>query len=79
MQGYYNGSYSEIQVAQSPDWTPSAIVNRGLEMLEFLELRWGKSLGTREDKLKLLDRDGIEILGERSSSEQGSSERAGGL
>ncbi len=69
LQGYYNGSYSEIQVAQSTDWTPRSILGRGVEMLDFLESRWGKSLGTREDKLKLLNLDGIQMIDESNSSE----------
>ena len=36
VKGYYNGSYSEIAVAQASDWTPEAILKRGLEMLDFL-------------------------------------------
>jgi hypothetical protein len=52
--GYYNGSHSEIAVAQYPDWTPDLILARGLEMLDFLECRWKVPLGSRETKVKLL-------------------------
>lgn len=38
--GYYNGSYSEIEVAQQKEWTPDAIKERGLLMLKFMEERW---------------------------------------
>ena len=39
--GFFNGSYSEIEVAgYSPDWTPQKILKRGEKMLEFLERRW---------------------------------------
>ncbi len=55
IRGYFNGSYSEIAVAQFSDWTPESIKKRGLDMLDFLESRWDVSLGTREDKLKLLN------------------------
>lgn len=54
VKGYYNGSYSEIVVAQASDWTPEAILKRGLEMLEFLEGRWSISLGSQSDKIRFL-------------------------
>jgi Protein of unknown function (DUF1524) len=60
VKGYYNGSYSEIAVAQASDWTPNAILKRGLEMLEFLEGEWGVSLGSQVDKIKFL---GLEFSG----------------
>jgi uncharacterized protein with ParB-like and HNH nuclease domain len=55
VQGYYNGSYSEIQVAQHQDWTPEMIKARGLKMLGFLEKHWNISLGSPEEKLQFLD------------------------
>lgn len=57
IRGYFNGSYSEIAVAQYSDWTPESVEKRGLEMLSFLESRWSVSLGTPEAKLKLLNLD----------------------
>jgi len=59
-KGYFNGSYSEIAVAQSEDWTPKEILKRGLEMLDFLEGRWAISLGSRTEKLKLLNLEFLE-------------------
>ena len=38
--GYYNGSYSEIEVAKQAEWTPEQIKERGLSMLQFMEERW---------------------------------------
>lgn len=38
--GYYNGSYSEIEVAKQEEWTPEEIKKRGLLMLQFMEERW---------------------------------------
>jgi hypothetical protein len=55
VQGYYNGSYSEIQVAQFQDWTPEMIKDRGLSMLKFLEERWDISLGSEDEKLQFLN------------------------
>jgi uncharacterized protein with ParB-like and HNH nuclease domain len=52
--GYKNGSHSERRVAVIEDWTPEAILDRGLLLLKFMEKRWDISLGTREDKVRLL-------------------------
>lgn len=38
--GYYNGSYSEIEVAKKSEWTVEEIKERGLLMLQFMEERW---------------------------------------
>ncbi len=46
--GYYNGSYSEIEVSKQTEWTPEQIKERGLLMLQFMEDRW---------KFKFSDRD----------------------
>ena len=60
--GYYNGSYSEIEVAQEPDWTPLAIRTRGLKMVEFLENHWSISLGSQSDKTRFLC---LEFMGDQ--------------
>ena len=39
--GFFNGSYSEIEVSTYENWTPKEILVRGIKMLEFLEKRWG--------------------------------------
>lgn len=53
--GYYNGSYSEIEVAKQKEWTPEEIKKRGLFMLRFMEERWKFSFDdwgiTKEDIL----------------------------
>ncbi len=64
VQGYFNGSYSEINVAQRSDWTPTAVLDRGLEVLDFLEKRWSVSLGSRTEKLKLLNLEFLEPVEE---------------
>lgn len=38
--GYFNGSYSEIDVACYTNWTAKEIKERGLKMIDFLEYRW---------------------------------------
>lgn len=57
IKGYYNGSYSEIRVAQYEDWTPESIKDRGLKMVEFLENRWDVSLSSPDEKLQFLSLD----------------------
>jgi len=49
--GFYNGSYSEIEVAElgkDNEWTPGKIYHRSMKMLEFLENRWSVTLEDSE-------------------------------
>jgi uncharacterized protein with ParB-like and HNH nuclease domain len=52
--GFVNGSFSEIDVAQHQVWTPIEILQRGLDMLDFMEKRWDIVLGDNDFKKKLL-------------------------
>lgn len=52
--GFSQGSFSELRIAQSADWTAKEILNRGVELLEFIENRWQVNLGDRATKIKLL-------------------------
>ena len=53
--GYFNGSYSEIEVSKCPEWTAKEIKERGVRMLEFMENRWNISFSDWEiDKVDLL-------------------------
>lgn len=52
--GYRYGSYSENQVAIVSEWTPDAIVERGLQMMSFMEKRWSLTIGDREQKLRAM-------------------------
>ena len=38
--GFCNGSYSEIEVSYNEEWTPNEILDRGKNLIEFLENRW---------------------------------------
>ena len=58
--GYFNGSFSENEVAQNDEWTPKNILERGLKMLSFIEARWNISLGDRNNKLKILQLEFLE-------------------
>ena len=56
--GFFNGSYSEIDVAKNENWTPDEICNRGKELITFLGERWDidfKVWGLDEGKLLQLD------------------------
>lgn len=56
--GFFNGSYSEIDVAQKENWTPNEIYNRGKELIAFLGKRWEIDFevwGFDEAKLLQLD------------------------
>lgn len=54
--GYFNGSYSENEVAEKyTQWTPESIKQRGLDLLNFMEKRWNLSLGDENTKIKLLN------------------------
>ena len=46
--GYFNGSYSEIEVSQFQDWTPNDVLARGIKMLEFMEERWVIEIDKKE-------------------------------
>lgn len=51
--GYKNGSYSELEVAEKEKWTPVEIKERGLKLLKFMENRWN---------IKFKDDEKIDIL-----------------
>ena len=58
-RGYYNGSYSEMEVARYKDWTPQTILERGMHLLDFMEKRWDFIISENEEekynkKLELL-------------------------
>jgi hypothetical protein len=53
--GFSQGSFSELEIAQCPDWTPSTILQRGMKMLRFIEDHWDVRLGSDEDKKALLN------------------------
>jgi len=57
--GYFNGSHSEIAVAQYSIWTANEILDRGLKILDFIEQRWGIQFSSLSDKKKILFLDFI--------------------
>lgn len=52
--GYYNGSAAENEVSLHNEWLANSILDRGLELLRFLEERWNISLGDEAFKVQLL-------------------------
>ena len=44
LNGYFNGSYSELEVAEYNNWTIDEIHDRGVKMLQFIEDRWNINL-----------------------------------
>ncbi|RPD45102.1 DUF262 domain-containing protein [Paracnuella aquatica] len=59
--GYRFGSYSENAISKLESWTPKDILNRGLILLDFMEKRWSIPLGTKEQKIKILNLDFLEV------------------
>lgn len=52
--GYRYGSYSENEVAKNTSWTPMDVLNRGVQLLKFLENRWDFQLGDEQKKIEIL-------------------------
>lgn len=52
--GYIYGGYAENEVGQLENWGPMQILERGLKLLDFLEMRWSLSLGDRQQKIRAL-------------------------
>ena len=52
--GYQNGSYSELDVAQIEKWTPVEIEKRGIRLLDFMERRWKIKLADETKKIDIL-------------------------
>ncbi len=56
--GFFNGSFSEIQVSDCKNWTPHEIFERGIKMLKFMSCRWNinfEDLGISKKNLLQLD------------------------
>ncbi|WP_418501780.1 DUF262 domain-containing protein [Flagellimonas sp.] len=65
--GFFNGSYSEIEVSSKERWTAVEIQERGKKMLSFLEERWNidmKAWRINKDDLLKLDFLNKEIITE---------------
>lgn len=52
--GYRYGSYSENEVALQAEWSAQQILERGINLLDFMEKRWKITIGDRAQKVKAL-------------------------
>jgi len=55
--GYRFGCYAENEVAKEQEWTPEAILKRGLKMLTYMERRWNIEIGDENQKKTMLGLD----------------------
>lgn len=53
-QGYSDGSHSEIEVSNYPDWNADTILERSIKLLEFMEKRWDLKFANETEMAKLL-------------------------
>ena len=53
-QGYSDGSHSEIEVSTYDEWNPDNILERGLNLIEFMEKRWNLKFEDDYAKTELL-------------------------
>lgn len=61
---YHNGNHSEQKVAENNEWTENQILERGIELLEFIKERWDIDLGDRKAKRKILKLEFIDFIEE---------------
>jgi hypothetical protein len=54
-QGYLDGSHSEIEVSLYVEWTPEAILERGKNLLRFMETRWDIKFEDENARLQFLN------------------------
>jgi hypothetical protein len=52
--GYLKGSHSEIKVSQNANWTPVEILKRGLDLIDFMQLRWDIKFDNDDEKNKAI-------------------------
>jgi len=57
--GYRYGSFSEIEIAQYPEWTPETILHRTLTLISFMEKNWDLNFGPQDRKIEML---GLEFV-----------------
>jgi uncharacterized protein with ParB-like and HNH nuclease domain len=63
--GYRYGSFSENKIATYSSWTANDILERGIELLEFMENHWNLNIGNRVEKIKFLN---LEFVKERKKA-----------
>lgn len=53
--GYQYGCYAENEISQLSQWTYSEILERGTKLLNFMEKRWGIKIGSKDEKIEILN------------------------
>jgi len=57
--GYKYGCYSENEVTEYSHWTHEEIIERGIQLINFMEERWRIKIGNEQEKIKFLGLDFI--------------------
>lgn len=66
-QGYSDGSHSEIEVSNCTDWNPETILERGINLLKFMERRWNLKF---EDEFEMAELLFLDFMYEQEEIEQ---------
>lgn len=53
--GYRFGCYAENKITEYDKWDAETILNRGIELLNFMETRWNIKIGNEKDKINFLN------------------------
>jgi len=53
-RGYTDGSHSEVEVSKCADWNAKCILDRGMNLLKFMEKRWDINFKDEDDMIDLL-------------------------
>ncbi len=70
-RGYINGSCSEMEVAKNDEWTPKHILERGMEILSFMEKEFDFKFPNDFYRKRLL---GLEFMAEKDDKEKNKTE-----
>lgn len=65
--GYKMGSYAEVLLCDYKKWGPDEILNRGLELTNFLNDRWEIKFKNKTEKIEFL---GLDFLNERKNNKK---------
>ena len=69
--GYKYGSYSEIELTNSMEWTAKEILIRSVKLIKFISKRWKLNFGNTEDIVKflklefVLEKENLVIINDR--------------
>jgi len=66
-QGYSDGSHSEIEVSNYPNWNADTILERSIKLLEFMEKRWNLKF---EDEIAMAELLFLDFLYEEDEADE---------